>query len=116
MPNITTVILAAGKSSRFKSRVSKLIYPLCGLPIISHVYSVAKKIKPSCDSFYLMASQDFPRPIWAIHVDAMMASHLTNTPTINGYSGNNPRNYGLWNPKAKNILLNSKVKPVCNIY
>ena len=44
MPNITTVILAAGKSSRFKSRVSKLIYPLCGLPIISHVYSVAKKI------------------------------------------------------------------------
>ena len=68
------------------------------------VNSVAKKIKPSCDSFYLMASQDFPRPIWAIHVDAMMASHLTNTPTINGYSGNNPQNYGLWNPKAKNIM------------
>ena len=24
-------------------------------------------------------------------------------PTINGYSGNNPRNYNLWNPKAKDI-------------
>ena len=24
-------------------------------------------------------------------------------PTINGYSGNNPRNYNLWNPEAKDI-------------
>ena len=44
MSNITTVILAAGKSTRFKTTTSKLTYPLCGLPIISHVYSVAKKI------------------------------------------------------------------------
>ena len=59
MPNITTVILAAGKSSRFKSRVSKLIYPLCGLPIISHVYSVAKKIsgKNACISANFEKSQ-----------------------------------------------------------
>ncbi len=64
---------------------------------------VVRKIDPNCDSFYLMANPDFPRPFWAIHVDAMMASHLTNTPTINGYSGNNPSNYGPWNPKAKDI-------------
>ena len=44
MSNTTTVILAAGKSSRFKATTSKLIYPLCGLPIISHVYEIAKKI------------------------------------------------------------------------
>ena len=44
MKKITTVILAAGKSSRFKSRESKLTYPLCGLPLILHVYNVAKKI------------------------------------------------------------------------
>mgnify|MGYP001280585898 CR=1 FL=1 len=44
MISITTVILAAGKSTRFKATSSKLVYPLCGLPIISHVYSVAKKI------------------------------------------------------------------------
>ena len=67
------------------------------------VNSVINKIKPSCDSFYLMASKDFPRPFWVIHIDAMMASHLTNTPTINGYSGYNPRNYSLGNPKAKDI-------------
>ena len=44
MSNITTVILAAGKSSRFKANTSKLIYPLCGLPIISHVHKIAKKV------------------------------------------------------------------------
>ena len=44
MLNITTVILAAGKSTRFQSTTSKLMYPLCGLPIIFHVHSVAKKI------------------------------------------------------------------------
>ena len=44
MSNITTVILAAGKSTRFKASVSKLVYPLCGLPIISHVFKVAKNI------------------------------------------------------------------------
>ena len=44
MKKITTVILAAGKSSRFKSKVSKLIYPLCGLPLILHIFNIAKKI------------------------------------------------------------------------
>ncbi len=44
MANTTTVILAAGNSTRFKSITSKLIYPLCGLPIILHVFSIAKKI------------------------------------------------------------------------
>ena len=44
MSDITTVILAAGNSTRFKANTSKLLYPLCGLPIISHVYNIAKKI------------------------------------------------------------------------
>ena len=33
----------------------------------------------------------------------MMASHLINIPTINGYSGYNPRNCNHWDPKAKDI-------------
>jgi len=67
------------------------------------VNSVINKIKPSCDSFYLMASKDFPRPFWAIHIDAMMASQLLNIPTLNGYSGHFPKDYPLWNPKGNNI-------------
>ena len=44
MKNITTVILAAGRSTRFTSIKSKLIQDIAGLPIVSHVYNTAKKI------------------------------------------------------------------------
>ena len=44
MFNIFTVILAAGKSTRFKSTKTKLVQDLAGLPIIAHVYNIAKKI------------------------------------------------------------------------
>ena len=44
MKNITTLILAAGKSSRFKSNTSKIFHELGGLPIIDHIYYTVKKI------------------------------------------------------------------------
>ena len=44
MKNITTVILAAGRSTRFVAKKSKLTQDLAGLPIVSHVYNTAKKI------------------------------------------------------------------------
>ena len=44
MKNITIVILAAGKSSRFKNNTSKIFQDLGGLSIIEHVYQLAKKI------------------------------------------------------------------------
>jgi len=44
MKKINTVILAAGKSSRFKSKTSKIFQDLGGLSIIEHVYHLAKKI------------------------------------------------------------------------
>ena len=44
MKNITTVILAAGRSTRFISSKSKLTHELAGYPIISHVFDSAKKV------------------------------------------------------------------------
>jgi len=41
MTNITTLILTAGKSSRFKSNKSKIFYELAGLPVIDHIYNKA---------------------------------------------------------------------------
>ena len=40
---ILAIILAAGKSSRFKGSKSKIFHELAGLPIIDHIYSKAKK-------------------------------------------------------------------------
>ena len=67
------------------------------------VNSVINKLESTCDSFYLMASHDYPKPFWVIHIDAMMASHLSQIPTLNGYSGHFPKDYPLWNPKGNNI-------------
>ena len=44
MTNITTLILIAGKSSRFRSNKSKIFHELGGIPIIDHVFNNAKKI------------------------------------------------------------------------
>ena len=44
MKNITTVILAAGRSTRFISNKSKLTHELAGHPIINHVFDSAKKV------------------------------------------------------------------------
>ena len=44
MSNIYTVILAAGKSTRYKGRKSKLLEDLGGLPIILHIHDIAKKV------------------------------------------------------------------------
>ena len=44
MKNITTVILAAGNSSRFKHNKSKIFQDLSGLSIIEHVYLIAKEV------------------------------------------------------------------------
>ena len=44
MKNITTVILAAGRSTRFISSKSKLTHELAGYPIINHVFDSARKV------------------------------------------------------------------------
>lgn len=44
MKDISTVILAAGKSTRFKHTKSKIFQDLGGISIIEHVYRIAKKI------------------------------------------------------------------------
>ena len=44
MKSISTVILAAGKSTRFKHTKSKIFQDLAGLSIIEHVYKIAKKV------------------------------------------------------------------------
>ena len=47
MKKITTVILAAGNSSRFKHSKSKIFQDLSGSSVIEHVYKIAEKISKS---------------------------------------------------------------------
>ena len=44
MKKVTTIILVAGKSTRFKHAKSKIFHELAGLPIIDHVYFAVKNL------------------------------------------------------------------------
>lgn len=43
---LTVIILAAGKGSRMKSDLPKVLHPLAGMPMIAHVFSQAQKLNP----------------------------------------------------------------------
>ena len=47
MSRIAVVILAAGKGTRMKSRLSKVLHSLAGLPMLHHVVATARVLKPS---------------------------------------------------------------------
>ncbi len=44
MPDVKTIILAAGKGTRMRSGTPKVLHPVCGRPILQYVLEVAKKI------------------------------------------------------------------------
>ena len=44
MKELRTIILAAGKGTRMKSVVPKVLHPVCGKPIIQYVLDVAKAL------------------------------------------------------------------------
>ena len=41
----TVVILAAGKGTRMRSQLPKVLQPLAGRPLLGHVIETTKKIK-----------------------------------------------------------------------
>lgn len=43
---LAVVILAAGKGTRMKSRLAKVLHPVAGLPMISHLIQTAESLKP----------------------------------------------------------------------
>ena len=45
--SLAVVILAAGKGTRMKSERSKVLHPIAGLPLISHVLRAAQSLKPA---------------------------------------------------------------------
>jgi len=44
---LSVIILAAGKGSRMKSSLPKVLHPLCGLPLISHILNTVEALTPA---------------------------------------------------------------------
>ncbi|MGE5279591.1 MAG: bifunctional N-acetylglucosamine-1-phosphate uridyltransferase/glucosamine-1-phosphate acetyltransferase [Deltaproteobacteria bacterium] len=47
MSKFCVVILAAGEGKRMKSRLPKVMHPVCGVPMINHVVAAARAVKPA---------------------------------------------------------------------
>ncbi|NNC11354.1 bifunctional UDP-N-acetylglucosamine diphosphorylase/glucosamine-1-phosphate N-acetyltransferase GlmU [Planctomonas sp. JC2975] len=46
-PNLAIIVLAAGQGTRMKSATPKLLHPLAGAPIVSHVLATARAMDPA---------------------------------------------------------------------
>ncbi len=44
---LAIVILAAGKSTRMKSEMPKVLHPICGRPVLAYVLDLVKQLKPA---------------------------------------------------------------------
>ena len=42
MPDLTVVILAAGQGTRMRSRLPKMLHPLCGRPLVGWPIAAAR--------------------------------------------------------------------------
>src|SRR6266702_1499662 len=63
MNTYATVVLAAGKGTRMRSKLSKLLHPLAGVPLLGHVLKAVEAI-PSTTSFRALTATVYShRPI-----------------------------------------------------
>ena len=46
LPSLAVVVLAAGKGTRMRSPLAKVLHPLAGCPIIAHVLKAVQPLKP----------------------------------------------------------------------
>ena len=45
MTNTYAVVLAAGKGTRMKSKLYKVLHPVCGKPMVEHVVENMEKLR-----------------------------------------------------------------------
>lgn len=103
---IIFIILAGGVIEQYRANLA--VYDKKEAQ--NRYFSLYDKIKDteSYDIFYLNCIK--PSPSFFIdELDAMFLSLVVNKPTINGYSGNIPQNYNLWNTNDNSLwLLNNE--------
>lgn len=56
----------------------------------------SRSLEPGCEAFYITADGTTSYPVWELQLDAMLISALTGVPTLNGYSGQSPKGWELW--------------------
>jgi len=60
------------------------------------ISAFSQQLGVDCDVFYITADAKTPYPVWELQLDAMLISSVRGVPTLNGYSGQSPKGWELW--------------------
>ena len=71
MRPLATVILAAGKGTRMKSDLHKVLHPLAGRPMIEHVFATSEALRPERQVLVVGSGRDQLEPLVARHGGAI---------------------------------------------
>src|SRR5246127_1736909 len=56
-PRVAVVIMAAGKGTRLKSQLPKVLHEVGGKPLLAHVIAAAKDVVPAADVFAIIGHE-----------------------------------------------------------
>lgn len=67
---------------------------------------LSAKLDPSCDQFYITLQSQPPQFMAEVQGEALAVTMLTGKPTLNGYSGQSPKGWPLWDIGTADYLKN----------
>jgi bifunctional UDP-N-acetylglucosamine pyrophosphorylase / glucosamine-1-phosphate N-acetyltransferase len=84
MNTYATVVLAAGKGTRMRSTLPKVLHPLAGMPLLGHVLNAVEAISSSDPLASYVATTTIHRPVVvlgyeAAHVEAVFGQRCLYT-------------------------------------
>src|ERR1700746_3218385 len=56
-PRVAVAIMAAGKGTRLKSKLPKVLHEVGGKPLLAHVIAAAKDVVPASDVFAIIGHE-----------------------------------------------------------
>ena len=74
----------------------------------SYLAKLSGKLPENCSAFYIAIGPDGQRNQFEYQLDAALVSIMRHVPTLNGYSGQLPPNWSLWEVKASDYEANVK--------
>lgn len=73
--SLAVVVLAAGKGTRMKTELPKVLHPLAGRPLICHVLAAAAELQPECAVEKIFGAHATDKKLWVSSTKSMMG-HL----------------------------------------